>query len=65
MDDFAHGTLALADRVGDDGIVPVTMPGLIGGVEDAGEHTPVGQSNAHGFAEKGFNLLIGHASEIA
>jgi hypothetical protein len=40
------------------------MPGLIGGVEDAGEHTPVGQSNANGPAEKGFDLLIGHASEI-
>ncbi|MGB6714425.1 MAG: hypothetical protein WBE30_12440 [Candidatus Cybelea sp.] len=64
MDDFAHGTLALADRVGDDGVVPVAMPGFIGGVENPGEHTAVGQSNAHGSADKGFNLLISHASEI-
>lgn len=64
MDHFPHGTLTLADRVGDDGIVAVTMPGFIGGVEDAGEHTPVGQSNAHGFADKGFNLLISHALQI-
>jgi hypothetical protein len=34
-------------------------------VENAGKHTPVSQSDAHGFAEIGFNLLIGHAVEIA
>jgi hypothetical protein len=65
MDEFPCGVLALADRVGDDCVVPVTMPRFIGGVENAGEHTPVSQSNAHGFAEIGFNLLIGHTFEIA
>jgi hypothetical protein len=65
MDEFPSDVPALADRIGDDCIVPVTMPRFIGGVENAGEHTPVSQGNAHGFAEIGFNLLIGHALEIA
>ena len=65
MDDFPRGVAALTDRIRDDRIVPVTMPRFIGGVENAGEHTPVSQSNAHGFAEIGFNLLIGHTFEIA
>jgi hypothetical protein len=34
-------------------------------VQNAGEHTPVSQSNAHGFAEIGFKLLIGHTFVIA
>lgn len=62
MDEFPDGMLTLTDRIRDDCIVPVTMPGFFGAVENAGEHPPVGQSNAHGSAEKGFNLLIGHAS---
>ena len=65
MDEFPRGVPALADRIRDDGVVPVTMPRFIGGVENASEHTPVSQRNAHGFAKIGFNLLIGHAFEIA
>lgn len=65
MDNFPHGMPALADRIRDNCVMPVTMSGFFGGVENAGEHTPVGQSNANGFAEKGSNLLIGHASEIS
>jgi hypothetical protein len=34
-------------------------------VENAGEHTPVSQGNAHGFAEIWFDLLIRHALVIA
>jgi hypothetical protein len=34
-------------------------------VENAGEYTPVSQSNAHGFAEIGLNLLVGHTLTIA
>lgn len=64
MNDFARNVAALADRIRDDRVVRVAMPRFIGGVENAGEHAPVGQSNAYGFAEKGANLLIGHASEI-
>ena len=63
MDDFPHGMLALANRIRDNCVMAVAMPGFLGGMENAGEHTPVGQSNANGFAEKGFNLLIGHAFE--
>jgi hypothetical protein len=62
MDEFPHRMLALADRIGYDCVVPVTMPGFFGGMQNAGEHPPVGESNAYGSAEKGFNLLIGHAS---
>jgi hypothetical protein len=65
MDDFPCGVPALADRIRDDRVVPVTMPRFIGCVENASEHAPVSQRNAHGFAEIGFNLLIGHALEIA
>ncbi len=65
MDEFPCGVPALADRIRDNCVVPVPMPRFIGGVENASEHTPVSQSNAHGFAEIGFNLLIGHALEIA
>jgi hypothetical protein len=65
MDEFPRGVPALADRIRDDCVVRVTMPRLIGGVEHAGEYTPVSQSNAHGFAEIGFDLLIGHTFEIA
>jgi hypothetical protein len=65
MDDFPRDVPALADRIRVDCVVPVTMPRFVGGVEDASEYTPVSQSNAHGFAEIGFNLLIGHAFEIA
>ncbi len=65
MDDFPCDVAALADRIRDDCVVPVTMPRFIGGMENASEHTPVSQRNAHGFAEIGFNLLIGHAFEIA
>jgi hypothetical protein len=65
MDEFPNVVPTLLDGVRDDCVVPVTMPRFIGGVEDASEHTPVSQSNAHGFAEIGFNLLISHAFEIA
>jgi hypothetical protein len=65
MDKFAYGVPTFADRIRDDCVVPVTMPRFIGGVENTSEHTPVSQRNAHGFAEIGFNLLIGHAFEIA
>jgi hypothetical protein len=41
MDEFPSGVPALADRIRDDCVVPVTMPRFIGGVENAGEHTPV------------------------
>jgi hypothetical protein len=41
MDDFPSGVAALADRIGDDCVVPVTMPRFIGGVENSSEHTPV------------------------
>jgi len=64
MDDFARRVPALANRIRDDRVVPVAMPRFIGGVENAGEHAPVSQGNAHGFAEIGVNLLIGHAYEI-
>jgi hypothetical protein len=65
MDDLSYGLAALADRIRNDCVVPVTMPRVIGGVENAGKHAPVSQSDAHGLAEIGFNLLIGHAVEIA
>ncbi len=65
MDEFPRGVAALADRIRDDCVVPVTMPRFIGGVQNASEHTPVSQGDAHGFAEIGFNLLIGHTFEIA
>jgi hypothetical protein len=41
MDEFPSGVAALADRIRDDCVVPVTMPRFIGGVENASEHTPV------------------------
>ena len=65
MDDFSSGVPAFADGVGYDRVVPVTMPRFIGRVQNAGEHTPVSQSNPHGFADIGLNFLIGHAFEIA
>ena len=65
MDDFAHGMAAFTDRIRDDCVVPMTMSRFIRGVENTSEHAPVSQSNAHGFAEIGFNLLIGHACQIA
>jgi hypothetical protein len=64
MDDFPRGVPTLADRIRDDCVVPMTVPRFIGGVENASEHTPVSQSNAHGFSYIGFNLLIRHAFEI-
>ena len=42
MDEFSSGVPAFADRIGDDCVVPVTMPRFIGGVENSSEHTPVG-----------------------
>lgn len=65
MDELPSGAFALADRIRDDRVMPVPMLRFIGGVQNAGEHAPVSQSNAHRFADVGLNLLIGHAFEIA
>jgi methylated-DNA-[protein]-cysteine S-methyltransferase len=65
VNDLTHRIPALPDGVGNDLVMPVAVPVIVAGAEDACKNASVGQGRADGFPDVGLNFSIRHIREIA